>query len=540
VLNSTAESWRRSKLDMVKGGHCAGMAMTSLLIYDRADITPGNYQTGALTTFELLKQNARRDIAYYAMTQSETPRNQTGLPPQRTAAIGATNVVNTLLANLQNLSASDRYVLHFWKPDWTGGHAVTPYAVMDKGNNEFWIYVYDNNYPNDFGRVFKTNTSTNDWLYEGAATIPGASTSTYRSSDTNKVAIRLVSLRWLEPRQMRCTTAACAPLVQAQSTGAAAGSAIQFQLDGEGYLLITRSDGKRVGRDLATGELINEIDGATELPQTTGFGFNTPPIIELIHEAGMTYSLQVANRDNAYGNIEAEANVNIFGDGFAVRLTGLKVNSPGATPVELPIFAAGFESSAGGVDTTAEPFDLVGVTFTPESNRLTYQASALDGDTPSLNLAVSNPDGSDFALIVENLAVNPQESVALSVNPTTGQVTVENNSASNSAYAITVERINQDGTTDTYENPAVTDGAGVGVIIDAGPGWDGSTPPAVETITEPTLPSSARVFLPVVSRGGSPGVPTMDDVAPEPTPPAAGNAEVDMTQRVFLPVALGR
>jgi hypothetical protein len=536
VLNTTAESWRRSKLDMVKGGHCAGMAMTSLLIYDRADIAPGNYQAGAFTTFELFKQNARRDIAYYAMTQGETPRNQTGLPPQRTAAIGATNVVNTLLANLQNLSAGDRYVLHFWKPDWTGGHAVTPYAVLNKGNNEYWIYVYDNNYPNDFGRVFKINMSSNDWLYEGAATIPGASVSTYRSSDTNKGNIRLMSLRWLEPRQMRCTAATCEPPAQAQAASVLAGSPIQFQLDGEGYLLITRSDGKRVGRDLVTGELINEIDGALEAPLTTGFGFNTPPMLEIPHEAGMTYSLQVANRDNAFANLEAEANVNIFGDGFAVRVTGLRLDSQGATPVALPISAA----DTGGADSAsaqAEPFDLVNVSFAPESKRLTFQASALDGDTPSLNLAVSNADGSDYSATVANLALDTQESVAVSIDAATGQVAVENNSASNGSYAVEIERINQDGATSVYDNPAVNDGAGLGVTIDAGPGWNGATPPAVQTIVTPTLAPNTQIFLPLISRSlaSQTSTPTVDDTAPEPAPPATG-AEVDATQRVFLPV----
>lgn len=141
-----------------------------------------------------------------------------------------------------------------------------------------------------------------------------------------------------------------------------------------------------------------------EAPLTTGFGFNTPPMLEIPQQAGMTYSLQVANRINAFANLEAEASVNIFGDGFAVRVTGLRLDSQGATPVTLPVSAA--DAGAESASAQAEPFDQVNLSFAPESKRLTFQASALDGDTPSLNLAVSNADGSDYAVTVANLAVS--------------------------------------------------------------------------------------------------------------------------------------
>lgn len=125
--------------------------------------------------------------------------------------------------------------------------------------------------------------------------------------------------------------------------------------------------------------------------------------------------------------------------------------------------------------------------------------------------------------------------MALSIDAATGQAAVENNSASNGSYAVAVERINQDGSTNVYENAAVDDGAGVGVVIDVGPTWNGSTPPATQTIITPTLTPNARIFLPLISRSG-PGTPTMDDVTPEPAPPTAVSAEVEATRRVYLPL----
>ena len=48
-----------------------------------------------------------------------------------------------------------------------GGHALTPFAVLDRGNGQFDIAVYDSNIPNQM-RAVHVDTVGNTWQYQGA------------------------------------------------------------------------------------------------------------------------------------------------------------------------------------------------------------------------------------------------------------------------------------------------------------------------------------------------------------------------------------
>ncbi|MCZ7671246.1 MAG: hypothetical protein M5U34_30985 [Chloroflexi bacterium] len=48
---------------------------------------------------------------------------------------------------------------------FSGGHAITPYAVEDQGDGIFHVYVYDNNYPN-LPRIMEINRDAETWSYE--------------------------------------------------------------------------------------------------------------------------------------------------------------------------------------------------------------------------------------------------------------------------------------------------------------------------------------------------------------------------------------
>lgn len=182
------------------------------------------------------------------------------------------------------------------------------------------------------------NYSTGAWIYEGGAINPGASPANYQDHGTRPDHLVLRSYDWVDAFPKKCTfcstTAAAAALplgaqttlLAAQAT-AADQAAYDFQLDGEGYLMITRSDGLRAGFDSATGAFIGEIPGSDQIFRESGL-LNIPNIIRVPHAAGMTYSLRIADRANAYGNQSPTANLNIFGQGFVTRLKGLKLDSP--------------------------------------------------------------------------------------------------------------------------------------------------------------------------------------------------------------------
>ena len=65
-----------------------------------------------------------------------------------------------------------------------GGHALVPYAVLDKGNGKFDIAVYDPNLPNQ-ARAMHIDTVANSWSFTGS---PELSNSVWSSADSPKPA----------------------------------------------------------------------------------------------------------------------------------------------------------------------------------------------------------------------------------------------------------------------------------------------------------------------------------------------------------------
>ncbi len=574
VLTASAEAYRQGMVAS-NGGHCFGMALASLWIYDRPEITPGDYQSGAEITYDLLKANARALIQLFFSTQNQAPVSTT-VPPLR-GAEGATAAVDVLKANFANPLATDRYGLSFQKPDKTGGHAVTPYALRQIDADHYWIYVYDNNTPNNFDRVFKVTYSTGAWVYEGGATSPDAPPSTYYNDGTDTKRFWLTSLRYHESFPKQCGSA-CAPgpfgktapisgttlaqttsatlswgasetaggydycydttndntcsswkstkvlsatvtglspnttyywqvratrsgtrtyangkdtaywsfktaatttlanalvgplpwsaaparvrsavAVMAEELPTAAESSYDFQLEGEGFLLITRSDGKRAGVDPA-GTFIAEIPGAQEIDYLTGLELNIPNILRIPHEPGYTYRISISDRPTAYGNQAALADLSIIGPGLVARLKGLKIDSSEE------------EGAVSGSN------DVVGVTFDADTLRLGFTSSALDSDTPALNLAISQGGAADYTFEIGGAVMPSGRTLSAQIDPTTGALVIENDDPADNSYSLEVERINLDGSKTSYRFDTLSDGTGIGAVVDLGPGWTGGAP----------------------------------------------------------------
>ena len=243
-------------------------------------------------------------------------------------------------------------------------------------------------------------------------------------------------------------------------------SVYEFQLEGEGYLMITRSDGLRAGADATTGGFVAEIPGAEQVLIEDGMGLSVPGIVRIPHQAGMTYAMRITDRPNAYGNASATANLIIYGDGFITRLVGLKIDS--------------------SEDPEAQPGanDVLGIVFDGDSHRVSFTASTLDSDTPALHMAVSQSDGSDYTFGVSGAQMASGRSISAAIDPATGSLVIENDDPANNGFALDVERINMDGSKTAYHFDALGDGMGAGTVVDLGPNWTGGAP-AVTQIGEP-------------------------------------------------------
>lgn len=240
----------------------------------------------------------------------------------------------------------------------------------------------------------------------------------------------------------------CANDAPAEETTPAPAEAYEFQLEGEGSLMVTRDDGLCAGVDPATGQFIAEIPGAEQVEITTDDGRNIPNVIHIPHVAGRTYALRIADVKNEYGNQSATANLNILGDGYVTRLKGLKIDSP-ADP----------ETATPGNN------DVVGVTFDGDNHSLGFTSSALDSDTPALAMAVSQNGAPDYTFEVGGAQMPSGRSLTVAIDSATGKLTVQNDDPVANSYRLDVECINLDGTKTTYHSDAVSDGTDAALML---------------------------------------------------------------------------
>jgi len=84
-------------------------------------------------------------------------------------------------------------------PDRSGGHAITPYAVTDQGDDIYWVFVYDNNWPGE-ERYIEVDLYAETWQYN-AATNPDEPESLYEGdAETETLSLTPTSTR-LEPQE---------------------------------------------------------------------------------------------------------------------------------------------------------------------------------------------------------------------------------------------------------------------------------------------------------------------------------------------------
>ena len=158
TLLKVAKSWMDEVNRTMSGGHCEGMAVLSTLFYDGIK-KPADF--GAKKVYNLQLENnspLQRELAYWFATQwfmdghliEEDPNTQ----------------LKTLIKWFKN-DPNRTVPVGVFKKNLTGGHAITAYAIEERGNGIYWIMVYDNNYP-DEERYITVDTNKNSWSYSGA------------------------------------------------------------------------------------------------------------------------------------------------------------------------------------------------------------------------------------------------------------------------------------------------------------------------------------------------------------------------------------
>ena len=267
-LTPQATEWVKHMNQGMGGGHCEGFAALSLLM-QRGQIAPALF--GAAHPFELkIDDNIplQREIAYWFVTQAVLP-----MAAAERKDLTPNEVVDKLRATLKTGEGAESYTIGIYEPGYKSGHATTPYAIVDKGEGVVWILHYDNNYPG-VEKHIEVNTAANTWAYTTASD-PEAEASAYNGDAKTKTLT-------IAPSSIRTGPLVCSFCGDIDGDDAAEkghgpkGSLAmrEIMLDGDGDLLISDENGKRLG--YVEGELVSEIPGATFAPEKSGASEDEP------------------------------------------------------------------------------------------------------------------------------------------------------------------------------------------------------------------------------------------------------------------------
>jgi len=411
VLDGPARNWLEKQIKGMDGGHCEGMAVTSLRFNRglpfKGKTMPTDFQPGASKVFELTKDSVRNSIAYYFVTQSLDPT------ASQTSEIGRNNtpasILDLLVNAMQSGNSENLYTLGIYEyknGQTTGGHAITPFAVEDKGNGEFWVHVYDNNYPKET-RYVKINRNDNTWVYEGAATKPGEEASAYRG-DANTHSLDLTAMKG---RDIKFTCPFCN--LSAAERRANTPRYIEFSLTGEGRVLIRDNQGKAVGYDFDAGKFVNDIANSEQIAIRGGLGKNIPPIYRL-------------PADNAP---------------FQIEIGGV---SEQEVDLDLVATSAGYVVGFEGILLDAEERLLM--TMDSNGSVLSFTASQ-DAETPDVFLSYDPVQSGDpsYLFEVDGFELEAGKTITVTLNTADNTLDFKDDDGNEDQYELQVTRIDDQG-----------------------------------------------------------------------------------------------
>lgn len=435
ILTAAAQQWMEEQVKGMNGGHCEGMAVTSLKLRQGSDfkgkkLAP-DFQPGANNTYDLQKSAVRNFIAYYFVTQALQPlASQSRESQQRKPS-----EILQMLMDSMNAGISNPYTLGFYQPGYKGGHAVTPYGIEKKSEDEFWVYLYDNNYPNNTRRALKINKAAETWVYEGAATNPNEPPSDYRG-DANTKTLDLT------PQSSREGPFEC-PFCNSND-GPRAGNVknVEFSLVGEGRMLIQLADGKRVGYDFDNNQDVNDIEGAIPIHGKYGLGKDIPPVYEVPLPTDNTPFTVYISGKTLSGETQAD-----------LMMTG-------------PGYVVGFE------EISLDPGEVLVIQIRPDGHQVSFTASQ-DGETPAMFLAEEPDNDTDPSYLFEVGSDELEADKTLTFTLEGHALNISDNDGNSDNYDLKITRIDDQGS-DYFKQDDVTLKPGAHGRVDFS-SWSGET-----------------------------------------------------------------
>ncbi len=407
ILTPPAQEYMAETNKGMDGGHCEGMAALSLILFFHQKEKPADF--GADTTGALqLKDNVRlqSEIAYYFTTQATSPARDGEIKGKT-----PNEILDLLIAAMKpGETSTESYTMGIYQPEFKGGHAITPYAVVDKGNDKFWVMVYDNNYPGD-ERQIEIDRQANTWIYT-ASINPSEPASEYQGdANTKTLTITATSPRLQQQACSFCSGSGAdgsAKLVPALQYN-------QITLNSEvalngAQLLITDDKGNKLG--YSGGKFVNEIPNAQFTPSKSAelWKDNPSPI----------YYIPVGTK-------------------FTVTLDGSQLTSD--EPVDLTMIGPGHDLSLQGIQLSAGQLDTVA--FSADGTQLTYTPSSTEA--PNIIVGIEHK-GADYEFDLKGTDVDKGGSIVVTLDYDKGQLLVHPMDTKNpTKFDLTINKIDDSG-----------------------------------------------------------------------------------------------
>lgn len=398
VLTPPAKQWMEQANEAMAGGHCEGMAVLSLLLYAGQKEAQ---EFGADSTPDLqLEDNEalQREIAYWFVTQITEPASSQiikGRPGE---------ILDALKEAYQPGNAQDTFTIGIYKPDHSGGHAVTAYGLVDKGDGVYWIMVYDNNYPGQ-DRYIAVDTNSDTWQYE-AAVNPNVESELYEG-DADTQTLEIV------PSTPRLDRQVCPFCGEAEGKGGQALAQTtqrynEVWMEGGADLLIVDQQGRRLGRQ--GGQFHREIPKAQVTVFKGGlYAQDVPPM----------YQLPV-------------------GLAFTAVIDGDRVANPDE-PVDLIMIGPGYYIGVESI--TIDPGEKDTLTLSGDGRKITYKTDYAESPTIVIGLERMV---ADFELELQGTDIKPGTEIVVEVDPVKGAMTLHIVSDEPSKFRLAMSRITDD------------------------------------------------------------------------------------------------
>jgi hypothetical protein len=416
VLTPPAEQWMNQQNQGMEGGHCFGFSVAALSMFAGV-INPADY--GGSTAIDLSlngNETLQREIAYSFVFQ--------GFDPVRNGVIAGTpnEVLDKLIEILKaGPNTSEVYTIGFFRADGQGGHAVTPFAVENRGNGIYAVSIYDNNYPKET-RAILFDRNANTWNYT-TTTNPSEPTSEYQGTADSKSLFLFPTTPGLN--QQACTF--CAGGASSGSQGsmlaAAATEYNELYLDGDpevhAHLLITDESGKQYGY-LPEGKFVTDLPNVKSERTFSGLDDDTPEPTYFV-PTGMAFQVTI--------------------DGTPLKeadLTDVVMIGPG---YDLGIFDIGLDP--GQQDT---------LTLSPDGTSLSYKTESTESPIIVFGMQL---DGADYEFEIMGVDVAGGGTINVNLDTKEGWLTVDTDGTENAGeYALVMTRYDDDGE-ESYESEGI-------------------------------------------------------------------------------------